>query len=126
MKIAFNWLKDHIEFKETAEEICKKLTSSGLEVEGLEDFELVKGGLQGVVVGEVVSCEKHPDADKLNVTAIDIGAEENLPIVCGAPNIALGQKVVVATVGTTLYPSPDESFKIKKAKIRGVESLGMA
>lgn len=125
MKIALSWLKDHIDFKESAEEICKKLTASGLEVEGLEDFELVKGGLKGVVVGEVVTCDPHPDADKLRVTSINIGAEENLPIVCGAPNVAAGQKVVVATVGTTLYPSPEEPFKIKRAKIRGVESLGM-
>jgi phenylalanyl-tRNA synthetase beta chain len=125
MKIAVSWLKDHIEFKESAEEIGKKLTASGLEVEGIEIIESIKGGLKGVVVGEVMSCEKHPDADKLSVTTVNVGAEELLPIVCGAPNVAKGQKVLVATLGTTLYPSPDENFTIKKAKIRGVESIGM-
>lgn len=125
MKIAFSWLKDHIDFKENAEEIGKKLTASGLEVEGIETIESIKGGLKGVVVGEVMSCKKHPDADKLSVTTVNVGADELLPIVCGAPNIALGQKVLVATLGTTLYPGPEESFTIKKAKIRGVESIGM-
>lgn len=101
------------------------LTDTGLEVEGIEKIESVKGGLQGVVVGEVVSCEAHPDADKLKVTFVNIGNAENLQIVCGAPNVAAGQKVIVATVGCTLYPNPDEPFKIKAAKIRGVDSFGM-
>lgn len=125
MKIALSWLKDHINFTESPEEICTKLTASGLEVEGLEEVESIQGGLKGVVVGEVKTCKPHPDADKLKITTVDVGTGELLPIVCGAPNVAAGQKVVVATVGTTLYPSPDEPFKIKKAKIRGVESLGM-
>lgn len=101
------------------------LTDTGLEVEGIEKIEAVKGGLEGVVVGEVLSCEKHPDADKLQVTTVNIGKSENLQIVCGAPNVAKGQKVIVATVGCTLYPKPEEAFKIKAAKIRGVESFGM-
>lgn len=125
MKIALSWLKDHINFTESPEEICTKLTASGLEVEGLEEVESIQGGLKGVLVGEVKTCTPHPDADKLKITSVDVGTGELLPIVCGAPNVAAGQKVVVATVGTTLYPSPDEPFKIKKAKIRGVESLGM-
>lgn len=95
-----------------------------MEVEGLEKFQSIKGGLEGIVVGEVKTCRKHENADKLSVTTVDIGAEELLPIVCGAPNVAAGQKVVVATVGTTLY-SDDDSFKIKKAKIRGEASQGM-
>ena len=125
MKVAYSWLKDHINFDENAEEISAKLTASGLEVEGIEETETIKGGLKGVVVGEVLTCEKHPNADKLSVTTVNVGTEETLNIVCGAPNVAAGQKVLVATVGTTLYPNPDESFKIKKAKVRGVESLGM-
>lgn len=125
MKIAYNWLKDHITFNETAEEISAKLTASGLEVEGIEEIETIKGGLKGVVVGEVLTCEKHPDADKLNITTVNVGEKDVLNIVCGAPNVAKGQKVLVATIGTTLYPSPEESFKIKKAKVRGIESFGM-
>jgi phenylalanyl-tRNA synthetase beta chain len=125
MKIAVSWLKDHIKFEESAEEIGKKLTASGLEVEGIECIESIKGGLKGVVVGEVKTCVKHPDADKLSITTVDLGSEELVQIVCGAPNVAAGQKVLVATVGTTLYPTPDENFTIKKAKIRGVESIGM-
>lgn len=125
MKVAYNWLKDHITFNETAEEISAKLTASGLEVEGIEEIETIKGGLKGVVVGEVLTCEKHPDADKLSVTTVNVGEEEPLNIVCGAPNVAQGQKVLVATIGTTLYPSPEDSFKIKKAKVRGIESSGM-
>ncbi len=125
MKIAFSWLKEHIDFKESAEEIGKKLTASGLEVEGIENIETIKGSLEGVFVGEVKSCTKHPDADKLSITTVDVGGHELLHIVCGAPNVAAGQKVLVATVGATLYPSPEENFTIKKAKIRGVESTGM-
>jgi len=124
MKISYNWLKDYLDFLPSPEETSEILTNTGLEVEGMEVFESVKGGLKGVVVGEVLTCEKHPDADKLSVTTVDVGGKEVLPIVCGAPNVAAGQKVAVATVGTTLY-SGDESFKIKKAKIRGEVSEGM-
>lgn len=124
MKISLNWLKEYIKFNESPEKISEILTDTGLEVEGLEDYEQVKGGLKGVVIGEVLTCEKHPDADKLSITTVDIGEDEPAPIVCGAPNVAAGQKVVVATVGTTLYPD-EEGFKIKKAKIRGQVSMGM-
>jgi phenylalanyl-tRNA synthetase beta chain len=125
MKISLDWLKDFIELKESPEAIADLLTQSGLEVEGLEQVESIKGGLAGLVIGEVMTCEKHPNADKLSVTTVDIGANELSPIVCGAPNVAKGQKVVVATVGSTLYPSSGEPFKIKKAKIRGEVSEGM-
>ncbi len=125
MKISFDWLKDHIDINEPLDIISDNLTQSGLEVEGIEKFEKIKGGLQGVVIGEVLTCEKHPDADKLSITTVDIGTGEPSPIVCGAPNVAAGQKVVVATVGAMLYPDGHEPFKIKKAKIRGVVSLGM-
>ncbi len=126
MKISLNWLKDYIEIKESPEEIAHILTMTGLEVEGIEKVETVKGGLKGVVVGEVIECSKHPNADKLSVTKVDIGKETPVPIVCGAPNVAKGQKVAVATVGATLYPhGSKEGFKIKKAKIRGEVSEGM-
>jgi len=125
MKISFNWLKTYVDTDLSAEEVGKILTDTGLEVESVEKIEAVKGGLEGVVVGEVITCEKHPDADKLKVTTIDIGSGELLQIVCGAPNVAVGQKVPVALVGTTLYPNPEENFKIKVSKIRGVESFGM-
>lgn len=124
MKVSYNWLKKYIQTDLSPEELGKILTDTGLEVESIEKIEAIKGGLQGVVIGHVLSCEKHPDADKLNVTTVSIGTEE-LQIVCGAPNVAAGQKVVVATVGTTLFPNPGEAFHIKKAKIRGVESFGM-
>lgn len=100
------------------------LTGSGLEVEGIELFESIKGGLEGVVIGEVMTCEKHPNADKLSKTTVDIG-DQIVPIVCGAPNVAKGQKVVVATEGCTLYPISGDPFEIKKAKIRGEVSQGM-
>lgn len=125
MKVSYNWLKEYIETDLSPEEMGKILTDTGLEVEGIHKIEAVKGGLEGVVVGEVKTCEKHPDADRLKVTTVSIGGEEDLQIVCGAPNVAAGQKVIVATVGTTLYPNPEEGFKIKKSKIRGVESHGM-
>jgi phenylalanyl-tRNA synthetase beta chain len=124
MKISYNWLKKYIQTDLSPEELGKILTDTGLEVESIEKIEAIEGGLQGVVIGHVLTCEKHPDADKLNVTTVSIGTEE-LQIVCGAPNVAAGQKVVVATVGTTLFPNPGEAFHIKKAKIRGVESFGM-
>ena len=124
MKISLNWLKEYVQTDLSPEEIGAILTETGLEVESIEKIEMVKGGLEGVVTGEVLSCEKHPDADKLKVTTVSIGGEP-LQIVCGAPNVAAGQKVAVATVGCTLYPSPDEPLKIKISKIRGVESQGM-
>lgn len=125
MKVSYNWLKDYIKTDLTPERMSEVLTDTGLEVEGLEKVETIKGGLAGVVIAEVLTKEKHPDADKLNVTTVNIGSGEPLQIVCGAPNVEVGQKVVVVTVGSTLYPSPEESFKIKKSKIRGVESFGM-
>jgi phenylalanyl-tRNA synthetase beta chain len=124
MKISYNWLKQYIDTDLSAEEMGKILTDTGLEVESIEKIEAVKGGLEGVVVGEVLTCEKHPDADKLKVTTVSVGGEP-LQIVCGAPNVAAGQKVIVATVGCTLYPKPDEPLKMKVSKIRGVESHGM-
>ena len=125
MKIALNWLKNYIEINKTPEELSQLLTDTGLEVEGLEEVESVPGGLKGVVIGEVLTCQKHENADKLKVTTVDIGEDEPVQIVCGAPNVAAGQKVVVATVDSTLYPEPDKPFKIKKSKIRGEVSLGM-
>jgi phenylalanyl-tRNA synthetase beta chain len=124
MKISINRLKKYLALTESPEEIGALLTRSGLEVEGIEEFESVKGGLQGIVVGEVLTCEKHPDADKLSLTTVDIGSAV-VPIVCGAPNVAKGQKVLVATVGAKLFPTEGESFEIKKAKIRGQVSEGM-
>lgn len=125
MKVSYNWLQTYLDFPYTAEELSEILTQTGLEVESLENFEEIQGGLNGVVIGEVLTCEQHPDADKLKVTTVNIGAETPLQIVCGAPNVAAGQKVIVATVGCTLYPQPDQAFEIKKAKIRGVASEGM-
>ncbi|MFT5581466.1 MAG: phenylalanyl-tRNA synthetase beta chain [Psychromonas sp.] len=125
MKVSYKWLKEYIKTDLSPDEMAAILTDTGLEVEGVEKIEAVRGGLAGVVVGEVISCEKHPDADRLKVTTINIGETENLQIVCGAPNVGKGQKVIVATVGCTLYPKPEEEFKIKKSKIRGIESMGM-
>ncbi len=124
MKLSYNWLKQYINIDLSAEELSPILTDIGLEVEGLDKFQSIKGGLEGIVIGEVKTCHKHANADNLSVTTVDIGIGELLPIVCGAPNVASGQKVVVATVGTTLY-SGDDSFQIKKAKIRGEASQGM-
>jgi len=125
MKISYNRLKDFIHLDESPEEVAELLTSIGLEVEGLDRFESVPGGMQGLVVGHVMEVWKHPDADKLSCTKVDIGTGELQPIVCGAPNVAAGQKVIVATVGTTLYTPDGGSFEIKKAKIRGEVSQGM-
>lgn len=126
MKISYKWLKQYIETELNPEEIARILTTIGLEIEGLEKIESIRGGLEGVVVGEVLTCEKHPDADKLKITTVNLGNGEPTQIVCGAPNVAAGQKVLVATIGCTLYPTgSDEEFKIKKSKIRGVESNGM-
>ena len=126
MKISLNWLKTYIKTDLPAEEIARILTGIGLEVEALEKIESIRGGLAGLVIGEVLTCEKHPDADKLHVTTVDLGDGVPTQIVCGAPNVAAGEKVVVATINSTLYPTGAENgFKIKKSKIRGVESFGM-
>jgi len=125
MKISLNWLKDYIKLDDPVEKISEALTDTGLEVEGLESYGKLPNGLEGLVIGEVMTCEKHPNADKLQITTVDIGSDSPSPIVCGAPNVAKGQKVIVATVGSTLYPTAHEPFKIKKAKIRGEISEGM-
>ena len=124
MKISYNWLSEYIVEIPEPEKLSNILTSVGLEVESLEKFEEVKGGLEGLLIGEVMECIKHPEADKLKLTKVNTG-EEVLQIVCGAPNVGVGQKVVVATVGTTLYPLKGEQLTMKKAKIRGYESEGM-
>jgi phenylalanyl-tRNA synthetase beta chain len=124
MKISFNWLKEYLNFSQSVEEVAEILTDIGLEVEGVENYESIKGGLKGLLVGEVKSVTAHPNADKLQKTKIDVGHDELLDIVCGAPNVKEGQKVVVALVGTILYPD-DKGFKIKKSKIRGEVSEGM-
>lgn len=125
MTISYNWLKEYIDIPESAEEIGKVLTSTGLEVESVHPFETVKGGLKGLVIGQVLTCVKHPNADKLSITTVDVGAEKPSQIVCGASNVAAGQKVVVALPGSTLYPFKGEPFTIKSAKIRGEHSEGM-
>jgi phenylalanyl-tRNA synthetase beta chain len=124
MNISYNWLKQYINIDVTPDALSKALTSIGLEVGGVEEVQTVKGGLEGLIIGEVLTCGAHENSDHLHVTTVNVGAGEPLQIVCGAPNVAAGQKVVVATVGTKLY-SGDESFSIKRSKIRGVESLGM-
>ncbi len=124
MKISYNWLKEYIEMDLTPEEIGVILTDTGLEVESVERFESIQGGLNGVVVAQVLTCEKHPNADKLKVTTVTIGGDP-IQVVCGAPNVASGQKVLLATVGCTIYPKPNEPLKIKSAEIRGVLSNGM-
>jgi phenylalanyl-tRNA synthetase beta chain len=124
MKVSYNWIKQFLNIPDAIEEHAAILTSLGLEVEGIEPFESVKGGLKGVVVGEVLTCIKHPDADKLKLTTVNIGTAI-VQIVCGAPNVASGQKVPVATIGTTLYTADGEAWTIKKGKIRGEESHGM-
>jgi phenylalanyl-tRNA synthetase beta chain len=125
MEISYKWLQEFIDLPESPEETGKRLTATGLEVEGVEKVDVIPGGLEGVVLGEVLTCAKHPDADKLNITTVDVGSDTPLHIVCGAPNVAAGQRVVVAQVGATLHPSSGESFQIKKAKIRGAASEGM-
>ncbi len=124
MNISLNWLKDYIQTDLNVEEICEILTSIGLEVGGYEKFESIRGGLKGLVVGEVKTCEPHPDSDHLHITTVDLGDGRLTPIVCGAPNVAAGQKVIVATLSTVLYDG-DKEFVIKKSKIRGQESEGM-
>ena len=125
MKISYNWLKTLINIDIDANEVAKLLTDSGLEVESIETFESVKGGLEGIVVGEVIEKIKHPEADKLSLTKVNIGGTELLNIVCGASNVAAGQKVLVATIGTTIYPVNGEPLKMEKRKIRGALSEGM-
>ena len=125
MKISYNWLKQFIKTDWTSEQTSELLTDLGLEVEVVEKYQSVKGGLEGVVVGHVLTCEKHPDADRLKVTTLNIGLESPIQVVCGAANVAAGQKVPVATIGTILYDKEGNEFTIKKGKIRGQESHGM-
>lgn len=124
MNISYNWLKDFVDFDLTPEEVSGALTSIGLETGGIEEMQTVKGGLEGLVIGEVLTCVDHPNSDHLHITTVNVGQQEPLQIVCGAANVAAGQKVVVALVGAVLY-SGEESFTIKKSKIRGEESFGM-
>jgi phenylalanyl-tRNA synthetase beta chain len=124
MKISYNWIKDYLKIDIEPAKVAEILTSIGLEIDGMEEWESVKGGLKGVVIGEVLTCKKHPDADKLSVTTVNIGSDQPLNIVCGAPNVAAGQKVPVATVGTIVFKG-NESLEIKKSKIRGELSEGM-
>ena len=125
MNVSLNWLSDYLEINLDPEKIAEVLTEIGLEVEGLDEFESIKGGMEGIVIGHVKESVKHPNADKLSLNKVDVGAGELLQIVCGAPNIAVGQKVMVATVGTTLYTPEGEAWKIKKGNIRGEASEGM-
>tara|TARA_R110002049_G_scaffold609_8_gene3481 strand:+ start:804 stop:3230 length:2427 start_codon:yes stop_codon:yes gene_type:complete len=125
MKISYNWLKQFLQTDWEAVKTGELLTDLGLEVEGIETKESIKGSLKGIVVGKVLTCVQHPNADRLKVTTVDLGSGEPVQIVCGAPNVAAGQKVPVATIGTTLYDEKGEGFKIKKGKIRGEESHGM-
>src|SRR5574344_257340 len=124
MNISYNWLKEYLDFDLQPEEVAAALTSIGLETGGVEEVQTIKGGLEGLVIGQVLTCEEHPNSDHLHITTVDLGNGEPTQIVCGAPNVAAGQKVVVATLGTKLYDG-DECFTIKKSKIRGVESFGM-
>ncbi|MCM1163648.1 MAG: phenylalanine--tRNA ligase subunit beta [Muribaculaceae bacterium] len=124
MNISYNWLKQYLDFNLTPDEVAAALTSIGLETGGVEEVESIRGGLRGIVVGKVLTCIEHPDSDHLHITTVDLGDGKETQIVCGAPNVAAGQTVVVATVGTILYDG-DKEFVIKKSKIRGVESLGM-
>ena len=124
MNISYNWLKEYVNFDLTAEEVAAALTSIGLETGGVEEVQTIKGGLEGIVIGEVLTCEPHPNSDHMHITTVNLGDGEPVQIVCGAANVAAGQKVVVATLGTKLYDG-DECFTIKKSKLRGVESNGM-
>ena len=122
MNISFKWLKNYADFDLSAEQVATVLTDIGLEVEGFEKVETIRGGLEGVVVGQVLTCEEHPDSDHLHITTVDVGAEAPLNIVCGAANCRQGLKVMCATVGAVLYPiDATEGFKIKRSKNRGVE-----
>jgi len=124
MNISYRWLKEYINLDYTPDEVSAFLTQIGLEVGSMEEVETIKGGLRGLVIGEVLTCEQHPDSDHLSKTTVNVGKNEILSIICGASNVAAGQKVVVATVGTTLYDG-DNDFKIKRSKIRGEASEGM-
>ena len=124
MKISYNWIKQFLKTDLLSKQVSEILTDLGLEVEGITTFESIKGGLKGVVVGEVLKCSQHPNADRLRVTEVDLGTEI-VPIVCGALNVSQGQKVAVATVGTSLFDQEGNAFLIKKSKIRGEESYGM-
>lgn len=124
MNISYNWLKEYVDFDLTPEEVAAALTSIGLETGGVEEVQTIKGGLEGLVVGEVLTCEPHPNSDHMHITTVNLGQGEPVQIVCGAANVAAGQKVIVATLGTKLYDG-DECFTIKKSKLRGVESNGM-
>ena len=124
MNISYKWLKEYVDFDLTPQQVCDALTSTGLEVDALEEVQSIKGGLKGLYVGKVLTCEMHPDSDHLHVTTVDLGKGEPQQIVCGAPNVAAGQKVIVADLGCVLYDG-DKEFVIKKSKLRGVESLGM-
>ena len=125
MTISYNWLSDYLPEIIEPEKLSRILTSIGLEVESLERYESIKGGLGGLVIGEVVECGQHPNADKLKLTKVNVGAEETLQIVCGANNVAAGQKVIIAAVGTTIYPVTGEPMAMRVATIRGMESHGM-
>ena len=124
MNISYNWLKEYVNFNLTPDEVADALTSIGLETGGVEEVQTIKGGLEGIVIGEVLTCEPHPNSDHMHVTTVNIGTCDPVQIVCGASNVAAGQKVVVATLGTKLYDG-DECFTIKKSKLRGIESIGM-
>ena len=124
MNISYNWLKEYVNFDLTPDEVAAALTSIGLETGGVEEVQTIKGGLEGIVIGEVLTCEPHPNSDHMHVTTVNLGQGEPVQIVCGAPNVAAGQKVVVATLGTKLYDG-EECFTIKKSKLRGIESIGM-
>jgi phenylalanyl-tRNA synthetase beta chain len=124
MNISYKWLKEYVDFDLTPQEVCDALTSTGLEVDALEEVQSIKGGLKGLYVGKVLTCEAHPNSDHLHVTTVDLGKSEPSQIVCGAPNVAAGQKVIVADLGCVLYDG-DQEFVIKKSKLRGVESNGM-
>ncbi|MBY0487029.1 MAG: phenylalanine--tRNA ligase subunit beta, partial [Flavobacteriaceae bacterium] len=125
MKISYNWIKQFLKIDSKSEDIATILTDLGLEVEIVEKYQSVKGGLEGVVVGHVLTCVKHPDADRLNITTVDLGDGIPVQIVCGATNVAAGLKVPVATIGTKLFDKDGVEFEIKKGKIRGQESYGM-
>ena len=124
MNISYKWLKEYVDFSLSPQEVCDALTSEGLEVDALEEVPAIRGGLKGLYVGEVLTCEPHPNSDHLHVTTVDIGRGEAQQIVCGAPNVAAGQKVIVADIGCVLYDG-DREFTIKKSKLRGMESCGM-
>ena len=124
MNISYKWLKRYIDFRLSPKELAASLTSLGLECDQVEEVESIRGGLRGLVVGKVLTCTDHPDSDHLHITTVDLGAGDPVQIVCGAPNVAAGQTVIVATIGTKLWMG-DKEITIKKSKMRGVESMGM-